>query len=202
MEIREVRSDEYEAAGEVAVAGYADYYGDDLGDYADRLRDVVSRTKDAVLLVAIEVDEIVGTVTYVGDSASSSAVELGDDEAMIRMLSVAPEHKRRGVGRRLSSACVERARAEGKRRVVLHADERMDASQRLYKGLGFRRAPERDFRPDDQTVRAVGSYTHQSNVPNWLCTRGMWASSPGRQSRYGPPDITSITSPVSQKRAF
>lgn len=151
VEIREVASDEFDAAGEVAVAGYEEFYGHDLGYYADRLRDIASRSKDATVLIAVEDGVIVGTVTYVADPGSASAVDMRDDEAMIRMLSVAPAHKRRGVGRALSVACIERARSEGKRAVVLHADEIMEASQRLYESLGFRREPARDFRPDDQT---------------------------------------------------
>jgi ribosomal protein S18 acetylase RimI-like enzyme len=151
VEIREVRPDEHPLAGEVTVAAWRDLYGEDLGNYADHLRDIDSRAKDAVVLVALEGDEIIGTVTYVPGLSSPFAVHLKDGEAMIRMLSVAPAHKRRGVGRALSLACVERARAEGSSAIVLHADEIMDASQRLYESIGFRRDPARDFHPDDQT---------------------------------------------------
>ena len=151
VEIREVRPDEYEVAGALTVEAWRDFYGEDLGYYADKLRDFADRAKDAMLLVALEDDVIVGTVTYVPDPSSRSAVLLRDDEAQIRMLSVAPSHKRRGIGRALSLACIERARAEGKRRVVLHADQIMDASQRLYENLGFKRDPERDLQADEQT---------------------------------------------------
>jgi hypothetical protein len=34
---------------------------------------------------------------------------------------------------------------------VLYADQIQDASQALYRTLGFRRAPKRDFQPDDGT---------------------------------------------------
>jgi ribosomal protein S18 acetylase RimI-like enzyme len=67
------------------------------------------------------------------------------------MLSVAPTHKRRGIGRALSLACVERARQEGKRALVLHADEIQEASQRLYESIGFVRDPARDFQIDRLT---------------------------------------------------
>ena len=151
MEIREVRSDEYAVAGDVTLAAWEEFYGEDLGGYAERLRDVEARAKGAVVLVAVSDGEIVGTVTYVSDASSDYAEQLRDGEAGIRMLSVAPAHKRHGIGRALSLACVERARAEGKKAVVLHADEIMDASQRLYTGLGFVREPARDFAPDVKT---------------------------------------------------
>ena len=80
-------------------------------------------------------------------------IELRQDEASIRMLAVKPAHARRGIGRALSVACIERARADGKRAVSLHADDIMDASRGLYEELGFRRDPSRDYRPDDVTFR-------------------------------------------------
>jgi ribosomal protein S18 acetylase RimI-like enzyme len=151
MEIREAAPEDYGAAGEVAVAAYEEFYEANLGYYADRLRDVASRAKDAVLLVAVEGRTIVGTVTYVPDQTSSYAEGIAEGEAMIRMLSVAPSHKRRGIGRALSAACVERARSEGKVRLVLHADQIQEASQALYRSIGFHRDSARDFRPDDET---------------------------------------------------
>ncbi len=152
VEIREVRPDEYAIAGDVTVEAWEEFYGADLGGYAERLRDVESRAKGAVVLVAVDDGEIVGTVTYVSDPSSDYAEQLRDGDAGVRMLSVAPAHKRRGIGRALSVACVERAREEGKKAVVLHADEIMDASQRLYESLGFQRDTARDFAPDRQTL--------------------------------------------------
>jgi ribosomal protein S18 acetylase RimI-like enzyme len=151
VEIREAAPEDYVAAGDVAVAAYEEFYEANLGYYADRLRDVASRAKDAAVLVAVERGEIIGTVTYVPDGTSSYAEGIVEGEAGIRMLSVAPSHKRRGIGRALSVACIERARSEGKVRLVLHADRIQEAAQALYRSLGFHRRPERDFRPDDET---------------------------------------------------
>jgi GNAT superfamily N-acetyltransferase len=152
MEIREARPDEYAAAGEVTVRGYEALYGENLGGYGDRLRDVASRVRSAVVLIAVVDETIVGTVTYVPSASSDYAEGLRDGEAGIRMLTVLPAYTRRGIGRALSIACVERARAEGKRAVALHADGIVQASQRMYETLGFRRDPARDFRADDDTT--------------------------------------------------
>ena len=151
IEIRDATPEDFVAAGDAAVAGYAAFYGADLGSYEERLRDVAARAAGATVLVAIDDGEVVGTVTYVRDISSPFAVRQRDDEASIRMLAVRPSHARGGVGRALSVACVERARADGKRAVSLHADEVMDASKRLYESLGFRRDPSRDYRPDEVT---------------------------------------------------
>jgi len=151
MDIREARPDDYDAAGDVAVAAYGEFYGANLGSYGGHLRDVATRARGAVVMVAIDEGHVVGTVTYVPEASSPYAEGLRPGEVGIRMLAVAPGHKRRGVGRALSLACVERARGEGRSAVVLHADQIMDASQQLYRSLGFRREPTRDFRPDEVT---------------------------------------------------
>jgi ribosomal protein S18 acetylase RimI-like enzyme len=151
IEIREATPEDYAAAGDAAVAGYAAHYGADLGYYEERLRDVAGRADGATVLVAIDGGEVVGTVTYVRDATSPSASHQHDDEASIRMLAVKPSHARRGIGRALSAACIDRARADGKGAVSLHADEVMQASQRLYQSLGFHRDPSRDYRPDEIT---------------------------------------------------
>lgn len=150
IEIREASPAEHAEAGDVAVAGYAEFYGEMLGSYADHLRDVAGRAATDLVLVAVDGGRIVGTVTYVPDASSPSARQHGD-EASIRMLSIAPEAKRRGIGRALSLACIDRARRDGKRAIMLHADEIMKPARALYESLGFRRDPGRDFAPDDQT---------------------------------------------------
>jgi ribosomal protein S18 acetylase RimI-like enzyme len=65
----------------------------------------------------------------------------------VRGLAVGVGWQRRGVGAALVTYCIERARAEGKARVVLHTTPWMHAAQRLYPRLGFRRTPEIDFSP-------------------------------------------------------
>ena len=152
IEIREIRPDEHAATGDVTVDGYRSFYREELGDYAERLRDVDSRARDAVVLVAVDDGEVLGTVTYVPDTGSAFAQKQQEGEASIRMLAVSPQHQNRGIGRMLSVACIARARADGKRAVVLHADEAMNVSRRLYERLGFRRDPSRDWRPDEQTL--------------------------------------------------
>jgi ribosomal protein S18 acetylase RimI-like enzyme len=74
-------------------------------------------------------------------------VTASDDEAAFRMLVVDPSARGQGVGELLVTACLERARAAGKSRMVLSTDPRMTAAHRLYRRLGFSRLPERDWSP-------------------------------------------------------
>jgi ribosomal protein S18 acetylase RimI-like enzyme len=90
---------------------------------------------------------LVGCVTYVPDEHSPLGEDVRPGEASIRMLAVAPGVQRRGVGRALVKACIGRARAAGKDRLVLHSGAWMTAAHRLYDSLGFERLPERDWLP-------------------------------------------------------
>ena len=89
---------------------------------------------------------IVGAVALVL-SGDFGEVLVSDEESAFRMLVVDPAARGRGVGELLVRACLERARAAGKRRMVLSTDVRMAAAHRLYERLGFTRLPERDWSP-------------------------------------------------------
>ena len=115
--------------------------------YATQLADVAGRADRAELLVVRAVDaRVVASVALVLDGDFGEITE-SDDEAAFRMLAVDPAVRGRGVGELLVRTCLERARAAGKRRMVLSTDPRMTAAHRLYERLGFRRLPERDWSP-------------------------------------------------------
>jgi ribosomal protein S18 acetylase RimI-like enzyme len=59
---------------------------------------------------------------------------------------VDPAAQGRGVGRLLAQACLDRAEATGRSRLVLHTTGAMAAAHALYRSLGFARTPERDMR--------------------------------------------------------
>ena len=63
------------------------------------------------------------------------------------MLSVAAAGRRRGVGRSLVNACLDRARAQGMREVLISSLPQMTAAHALYREFGFVRAPELDYSP-------------------------------------------------------
>ena len=111
------------------------------------LADVPGRAGRAELLVARDVDgRVVGSVALVLDG-DFGEVTRSADEAAFRMLAVDANARGRGVGEALVHACLDQARAAGKRRMVLSSGLRMTAAHRLYERLGFTRLPERDWSP-------------------------------------------------------
>jgi len=147
VEIRQVRTEEYQSAGRLVVAAYRALPSAHLSDdYAAELADVVRRAAEAEVLVAVE-DEVVGCVTFVPDGSSPWAELLEEGEAGIRMLAVLPSAQGRGVARALLNACVSRARQLDRAALLLHTTPWMLAAQHLYDTAGFKRLPERDWSP-------------------------------------------------------
>ena len=119
FEIREARPDEYEPLGDLTVAAYATLPTGIEDDYADHLRNVRRRAATCPILVAVQDERLLGGVTYVPGPGTPWSEAEADDEAGFRMLAVGEDARSRGVGEALVRACVDRARGDGKRGVVL-----------------------------------------------------------------------------------
>ena len=77
-----------------------------------------------------------------GDAAAGRAalVTAGKETvAVLNMIAVAPEHRRRGLGRALSGTLLALAEVQGARRALLEVEEGSTPARRLYRDLGFRR---------------------------------------------------------------
>lgn len=148
--IRRSRPDDAEAIGTITEAayrqdGHLDMEGGEA--YAETLRDAAARMAGAVVLVA-EVDgAVVGSVT-VAPAGTPWANVAHPGELEVRMLGVAATARRRGVAEALMTAVEDHARSLGLDTIVLSTNIDMDAAQRLYDRLGYRRRPERDWRID------------------------------------------------------
>jgi ribosomal protein S18 acetylase RimI-like enzyme len=145
--VREVRPEEFDLLGELTLSAYLELPGTS-GDpgYIEELRDVAARAAVVPVLVAVDdaTGELLGGVTYVPGPGPFAEQEQAD-EAGFRMLAVDPAAQGRGVGRALVEACVERARAAGKRRIVLLTRPDMTTAHRLYERLGFDRETANDW---------------------------------------------------------
>jgi ribosomal protein S18 acetylase RimI-like enzyme len=144
--VESARPEDYDRIAELTVGVYVD--GRLATDaYTPELADVAGRASRSDLLVVRAADgRVVGSVALVLDGDFAEVAE-SDDEAGFRMLVVDPAAQGQGIGGLLVSTCLDRARAAGKRRMVISTDPRMTTAHRLYERLGFTRLPERDWSP-------------------------------------------------------
>ena len=148
IELRRAREDEWAAVGELTAGAYlADGAMPADDPYYDVLRDAASRAREADLWVAVDdAGVLLGTVTWC--PPGSSYRELASpQESEFRTLAVAPAGRGQGVGEALVRHCVRLATEAGSTAVVISTAQWMRTPHRLYRRLGFVRAPERDWSP-------------------------------------------------------
>ncbi len=145
--IRPVRTEELAAVGALTVGVYR-AQGLAPEEYSASLADAEKRAQHTDVLVAVDAaDQLIGAVALVLNGGPYAELAVADDDAEFRMLAVSPDARGRGVGTALIQACLGRARAAGKRRMVISTGDRMSAAHRRYEALGFRRAPHLDWSP-------------------------------------------------------
>ena len=153
--VRRARADEYDALGRMTadiyehlpgMPGRAEqpaYYAllDDVGGRANR--------PTIEILVAVTPDqELLGGVSFVGDMAYyDSGGSAGQQKAAsgIRLLVVKPEARGAGVGKALTTACIQKALERGSTQVILHTTKSMQTAWGMYERMGFQRSPDLDF---------------------------------------------------------
>lgn len=152
FEVRPAEPAEYVAVGALTADGYL---ADDLlawqdgqtRDYEDELRNGAERAVSADLLVAVDGQGLLGTVTWCPVGSPHRELATREDQGEFRMLAVSPTARRRGVGRALVQACLARATADGLREVLLCSLPEMTKAHALYRSLGFERSPDLDWSP-------------------------------------------------------
>jgi GNAT superfamily N-acetyltransferase len=153
--IRAVRKDEYDALGRLMVEVYSSLEGfpgpAEQPRYYDMLARIgrLSENDHTEVLVALAPDdEIWGGVVYFSDMSAYGSGGTATSErnaSGFRLLGVSPRARGAGVGKALSLACIEKARHDGNRQVIIHTTEAMKVAWGMYRKLGFRSSPDLDF---------------------------------------------------------
>jgi GNAT superfamily N-acetyltransferase len=162
LSIRPVRSEEYERLGKLLVAAYAALPGmpqpDEQPAYYAMLADVAGRAARPSLTVFVATNpagNLIGSIDFIADmrqyGSGGPASEISD-AAGVRLLAVDGVFRGQGTGKALTVFCIDRARALGKARVVLHTTRAMQTAWTMYEGLGFVRFPELDFQQGSLAV--------------------------------------------------
>jgi ribosomal protein S18 acetylase RimI-like enzyme len=138
--VRPYTAADAERVNAVALAAFAQYRGV-YSDWEAVERGVASMSalaESGDILVAEEGGAIVGAVAYVPPFAEPRADFFAREWPIVRMLVVDPEARGRGIGRRLTEACIERARRDGAAAIALHTSPAMEVALALYLRMGFR----------------------------------------------------------------
>jgi ribosomal protein S18 acetylase RimI-like enzyme len=146
--IRRARPEDLTAVGEVTVAAYAEFTGDNTDSYVEHLRNAAIRDREAELWVATPADseEVLGSVTICPPGSPWREIS-EEGEGEFRMLAVAPTARGAGVGSALLDLVVRHFHDEGASRIVMSTLPSMRAAHRLYERAGFVRLPARDWSP-------------------------------------------------------
>jgi ribosomal protein S18 acetylase RimI-like enzyme len=103
---------------------------------AASIANTASLSSHAELLVAERAGLVAGVVGYVGPLRAREAI-FPADWAIVRMLSVLPTERGRGIGRLLTDACIARARRDRVTTIGLHTTPVMRSALDLYLRMGF-----------------------------------------------------------------
>jgi GNAT superfamily N-acetyltransferase len=155
LTIREIHPSEHATLGQLMVEVYSRLAGfptpaEQPGYYA-MLANIGAFThkQAAKVLVAIAPERgLVGGVVYFGDMAeygSGGTATAIKNASGIRLLGVGEAARGLGVGKALTTACIDLARAKGHAQVVLHTTQAMTTAWGMYEKLGFARSPDLDF---------------------------------------------------------
>jgi len=162
IEIRGIREEEFDQLGSIMVNTYANLEGfpsqTDQPKYYEMLRNIGLFTKKnhtRVLVAVSNKEEVLGGVVYFSDMrqyGSGGKAVNEKDASGIRLLAVKPNVRGGGVGKALTIACIDLAKASGNKQIILHTTKAMNVAWGMYERLGFKRSSDLDFMQENLFV--------------------------------------------------
>ncbi|WP_420128980.1 GNAT family N-acetyltransferase [Longimicrobium sp.] len=151
LRIRDARPDERDAIRAITRQAYEQYASIMEPDAWAGLSGAIDaglEAEGADRIVAERDGRLLGCVALFPPAADAYPGETGPASwPELRLLAVAPEARGQGVGQALVEECARRARRLGASELGLHTSRSMGAAMRMYRRMGFVRAPEHDFQP-------------------------------------------------------
>ncbi|MFP7732549.1 GNAT family N-acetyltransferase [Priestia aryabhattai] len=152
MIVREAREEEKPSIEAVTIAAYEQYATVKSEANWKRYREGIIHTlseKNRFERIIAEIDgEMAGSVLFYPPNTDVYGGLLKPFPwAEIRLLAVAPSHRRKGVANALLEACEKKSRELGCSYLGLHTDNSMEHAIKLYNKRGYVRFPDNDFYP-------------------------------------------------------
>lgn len=153
--IRNAQPNEFSYIGQLMVKVYSQLDGfpkeDEQPNYYKMLANIGDLTlkPETELLVAVSPEnEIAGGVVYFSDMqyyGSGGTATQEKNASGFRLLAVDNLFRGKGLGKLLTLACIEKAKAKNHTQVVIHSTKAMQTAWKMYEDLGFKRADDLDF---------------------------------------------------------
>lgn len=149
---REANLEEWVTVADVTKASYEQYAGEAdpafWAMYEAGTRETLLKDPHIVRIVAVEENEIAATVIYVPPYET----EIGNRTIRnpypeMRLLSVLPTFRDRGLANQLINWCEMRAWNDGYPAITLHTTHLMTVAKAMYERRGYSRFEEIDFEP-------------------------------------------------------
>lgn len=134
-----------EEIANISVAAYKEYAKILSVNNWQKIKQNLSNVEQTALvanfIVAEVENKIVGAVAYYSPGKSNPKF-FNSDCASLRLLAVDPQHRGKGIGRKLTIEGINRAKHNRAAAVGLYTSEAMTTAQKLYGSLGFNRVKE------------------------------------------------------------
>jgi ribosomal protein S18 acetylase RimI-like enzyme len=150
IQIREAHKAELDEIESLVKAAYREFQALMPAAAWRRWMDNVGEAMPApqgLVLVLEHEGRIEAAVKFYPDASQAHQGPWPAGAGSIRMLAVRPGSRGQGYGRRLTQACLDRARELKIHTIFLYTGTFMAAARHLYEKMGFKRAPEFDRDP-------------------------------------------------------
>jgi ribosomal protein S18 acetylase RimI-like enzyme len=152
FEVRDARADERDSIRALTLRAYAEYATImepvTWAGLEQAIHSALASDAPAERIVADDHGTLIGSAMLYPPATKAYGNMLAElSWPEVRLVSVAPEARGRGVARALMDECVRRARSAGATAIGLHTSRSMRAAVAMYTRMGFVRVPEFDHRP-------------------------------------------------------
>lgn len=160
--VRNAKPTEFAEIGELMIRVYSQLEGfpkaaeqpkyyqmlANVGDFANQ--------PETELLVAVSSDDtLVGAVVYFGDMkyyGSGGTATQQENSAGFRLLAVDPSSRGKGIGKLLTTECIQKAKHKKVGQMIIHTTRAMKTAWKMYENAGFKRSEDLDFMQGDLPV--------------------------------------------------
>lgn len=138
MIIRSYKKDDEDQLNVLAIEAFLQFK-DNYNDW-NAIKSIVGSmstlNESSEIIVAENSGNIIGGVAFVPPGGDTKG-HFDKSWASIRMLVVSPDQRGKGIGKRLTRECIERARENGVRFIGLHTSPIMEVALSMYLRMGF-----------------------------------------------------------------